>query len=167
MQLVSTVTVGAGGAASISFTGIPQSATDLMVLLSERNTNSGTVLGFLTFNSNFGSVYSDTTLLGSGSSASPSAASSVGAITYQVINESGTTANTFSNTSFYIPNYTAAANKSISIDGVSENNATAAEQTIQASRFASTSAITSLLLSLSAGNFAQHTTASLYTITKA
>jgi hypothetical protein len=167
MQLVQTITVGAGGASSISFSSIPQSGTDLVILLSERNTTSGTVLGYLTFNSNFGAVYADRRMLGSGSSVTTSSVSGAGAITYQSINESGTTANTFSNISFYVPNYTASANKNISIDGVSENNATAAEQIIQASRFASTTAITSLLLSLSAGNFAEHTTASLYTITKA
>jgi hypothetical protein len=78
------------------------------------------------------------------------------------------TSNTFGNTSVYIPNYAGSNFKSISIDGVTENNATAALQFFNAGLFKSTSAITSI--SLTAYNFAsyvQYSTADLYGISNA
>jgi hypothetical protein len=78
------------------------------------------------------------------------------------------TANTFSNTEFYIPNYTSSVAKSVSINGVGENNATQSAQAITAALWTGTAAITSVTILPSSGNtIAQHSTASLYIITKA
>jgi hypothetical protein len=40
-EIISSVTVGAGGAAYIEFTNIPQTYTDLNLVFSGRNTSSG------------------------------------------------------------------------------------------------------------------------------
>ena len=162
MTLVQTVTVGAGGAASIEFTGIPQDGTDLVLLVSGR-VDSGAdnlLIGFNGSTSSFSNRY----LLGTGSSAVS------GTFSGRIVGEVGissATANTFGNSSVYIPNYASSANKTWSGDGVNENNATAASQIIVAGTWANTAAITSIQLSVSSGSFVQHSTASLYKVTKA
>jgi hypothetical protein len=164
MQLVSTVTVGSGGASSIEFTGIPQTGTDLLLVFSGRSDNFGG-LG-LQFNSDTGGNYANRSLLGTGSSVS----SSTFGTNYirDFVNESGFTANTFSSSAYYIPNYTSAVAKSVSVDGVQENNATQSRQIITAGRWTGTAAITSLKLAeYNGSNLVQHSTASLYIITKA
>jgi hypothetical protein len=162
MSLVSTVTVGSGGASSIEFTSIPQDGTDLVLLTSFCMNDTGAVTqNFLTFN---GSTvnYSRRGLFGSGSSVS-----STTGTTRKVIFGTVTTntANTFSNNSIYVANYTAAQNKSFSIDQVTENNATAAYQEILAGLWSDTAAITTITITGDT-NFLQHSTASLYKITK-
>jgi len=75
------------------------------------------------------------------------------------------TASTFGNTSIYFTNYAGSSNKSFSLDGVRENNATSSTQQIQASLWSSTAAITNLSFTI-VGNFVQYSTASLYLVTK-
>jgi hypothetical protein len=82
---------------------------------------------------------------------------------------SGNTANTFSSVSVYFPNYAGSANKSYSIDSLTENNAAGATATLQAGLWSNTAAINSM--SFAAGNgsgtFAQYTTAYLYGVKNA
>jgi len=66
----------------------------------------------------------------------------------------------------YFPNYRSSNNKSVSGDTVGENNGTQAFARLVAFLFASTNAITSITLKLSTGNLAQHSTATLYGITR-
>ena len=80
---------------------------------------------------------------------------------------SGDTASTFGNSEFYIPNYTGSTNKSISSDGVSENNATGAYTRLVAGLWSQTSAITSIDLVPDTGDFAQYSTAYLYGVSNA
>jgi hypothetical protein len=164
MTLVSTVTVGAGGAASISFTGIPGSATDLVLLVSLRSTDES-ASSQISFNSDTNNAnYSRILLNGNGSAVSSAGGNNRG---FFYSDLSSFTSNTFSNGQLYVPNYSGSTNKSASIDTASENNATLAYAGIQAVTWANTSAITSITLTTSlGGNFAQYSTASLYTITK-
>ena len=75
------------------------------------------------------------------------------------------TANTFANGEFYIPNYAGSTNKSVSADGVTENNATAARATLTAGLWSNTAAINQItLLPIAGGTFAQYSTATLYGI---
>jgi hypothetical protein len=76
------------------------------------------------------------------------------------------TASTFASNDMYIPNYAGSNNKSVSVDGVQENNATAAASRLVAILWSNTAAITSLTLSPDYGNFAQYSTATLYGISK-
>ena len=161
MKLIASVTVGAGGAANISFSSIPGTYTDLLLKISTRN-SFGSIQGdtVITFNGS-GSSYSQRTLYGSGSG---TASITETAITYRA-DGSTATANTFDNTEIYIPNYTVSQYKSSSIDNVTENNATGAFAALAASLWSNNAAITSITLApASSATFAQYSTAYLYGI---
>jgi hypothetical protein len=168
-SLIETVTVGAGGAASIEFTGIPQDAQDVQVLLSARTTgviSATTDFVNVRFNSNTSSVYSEVRLQGSGSGVATNDFSGNRILRLLLANGNTSTANTFGNSSLYVSNYSSSSNKSISIDSLDEANATAAQIAIGAALFASSAAITTLTLTPeSGGDFVEYTTASLYKIT--
>ena len=156
---IATVTVGAGGSSTMTFSSIPSTYTDLQMNFSIRNTGDFNTVG-LTIN---GVSTNQTTrrVVGTGSAAQSS--------TYTEVqdNASTTTANTFASGSLYIPNYTSSNNKSMSFDIVSENNATQAYATLEAWLWSQTSAITSLGFSgLYGGTLAQYSTATLYGISK-
>ena len=163
MTLVSTVTVGSGGAANIEWTGIAGTGKDLLVVLSGRSSATGTTRLRLQMNGQT-SGYASRVLEGSGSSAYSFSESSAVHIAGGIIPTSSQTTNTFSNHAYYISNYTSTSTKSISVDAVTENNATAAEQTLTAASSSITSAITQVTLFAESGNLVQHSTASLYII---
>lgn len=166
-ELIETVEVGAGGAASIEFTSIPQDGTDLVLKLSLR-ASVDYFLCLVSFNTDGNTNLSGVELRGNGSSTT----SANGASAYtSLMNESTTTANTFSNSEIYISNYTSSSAKSISQDEVTENNATDAYQFISAVLWDNNAAITSIKIDpavFSGGaEFVQHSTASLYKVTAA
>lgn len=167
LVLVSTVTVGSGGASTISFASIPAAATDLYLVLNLRS-SWGSQVNMVINSDTDAANYAYRRLFGTGSAAS--SAQNDGSYGYAILvigaTAPGDTASTFSNSSIYIPNYTSTTAKSISVDGVTENNATAAYQILQANLYRGTSAITNITLSQPAGTFDQYSTASLYTITK-
>jgi hypothetical protein len=163
---IASATVGSGGASSIDFTSIPSTYTDLCVKLSLRSTGD-VVNTSIRFNGST-SGYSMRYLTGDGSSAS---SGTTGGDTYFLtygINASSFTSNSFANTELYIPNYTGSANKSMSMDAVTENNATTAFASLVAHLWSNTSAITSIGISAfpwgGLNNIAQHSTATLYGI---
>jgi len=168
--LLEKITVGAAGASSVTFSGIPQTGyTDLVVKYTARSTYttfpSDAIDVRLTFNGS-SSGYSERMLYGTGSAAASAATSG------SFLNWAGTqtntaqTASTFASSEIYIPNYTSANNKSMSIDAVQENNATASAARLVASLWANSAAITSLTLSPDYGNFAQYSTFYLYGVAK-
>lgn len=161
MTLISTTTVGAGGAAAIEFTGIAATATDLLLVLSERHSVDGNTQ--LTFNGS-SSGYSMIRLSGTGASANSNNYS--GVFIYMEGQDNSYTASTFGNASIYIPNYAGSTNKSVSWDSVTENNATTADEQMIAGLWSNTAAITQVTLTCGGGSFVQNSTASLYTITK-
>jgi hypothetical protein len=160
IKKIATVTVGAGGAASIDFTSIPGTATDLMLVMSARTASDGgdTAVITLKFNDDT-SGWSYRLLQGTGTTAL-SGTSYIG-----VVNGSGATANTFGNGSFYIPNYTVSQYKSVSGDSVIENNATGGRLWMAGGIWSNNAVITSLSIT-SISNFAQYSTATLYGVTK-
>lgn len=158
-KLLDSYTVGAGGASSVTFSNIPQTYTDLLVKYTQRNNASNNYNPVLVqFNST--TTGSNVELYGNGSSASAgtNAKAYVG-----YVNGNNTTANTFSNVEFYIPNYTSTNKKSISIDSVTENNGTTALADLAATLQDLTSPITSMTFTIdAAANFAQYGTFYLY-----
>jgi hypothetical protein len=166
MELITSVTVGAGGAASVTLpaTGtIPQTYTDLKVVVSSRSArgggqvSDGIAIQFNGSTSNLSMRYLD----GNGSTASSSTDTAIWTRT----SASGATASTFGNAEFYIPNYTSSSFKSVSVDGVSENNATSAFTMLSAGLWSNTAAITSIrLISINSENLVEGTTAYLYGI---
>lgn len=166
MQLIQTVTVGSGGAASITFSSIPQTFTDLLIVQSARSTGD---FGFGTWQhiryklNDSTSNYSGRYLDGNGSSAGSSTESKL----LVRANDSGSTANSFGNAQVYIPNYTASTNKSYSVDVVTESNETSSLQYIGAGLWSDTTAISSIVIDGDGlGNLAQYSSWSLYGITK-
>lgn len=170
MTLVSTVTVGAGGANIVGFESIPQKATDLLILASVRATASNSGLVFW-FNAYTGSGYSSRYLQGrDGFVNSGTNLGGTGQAGFGAVPISSFTASTFSNSMLYIPNYAGTTTKSFSSDTVTENNANVTNLIIDAGLSTGTAAISSISFAINGSGsnleLAQHSTFSLYTITK-
>lgn len=176
MELINSVTVGSGGAASIEFTSIPATYTDLLVLVSGRSSNAN-INDFLTMriNNDTGSNYSWRSLLGAGSSVLSSSGSSQTYIRSGYLTAANGTSNTFGNAAISIFNYAGSTSKTVSCNTVSENNSTSDGYAYQAHHnglWSSSSAVTSIKLyaanyDMSATyNFAQYSTAYLFGIKK-
>ena len=162
MTLIASNTVGSGGASSVTFSSIPQTYTDLILKFSLRYGDySSWNYAYIQLNSTAGAIK---TISGNGSSAGSSNITTNLRIDF--VPGTGQTSNTFSNAELYIPNYTTSNAKSVSLDYVSENNATAAYSELGAGLFSTvTSAVTSISLLVDGSwNFAQYSTAYLYGI---
>jgi len=152
--------------ASISFTSIPQIYTDLLLLTSVRINRTGASVNMnLKFNGS-GSNYTNLTLYSSDGATVDSLASSVlNGFAYWYSPGNGATADTFSNASVYISNYTSSEYKPISIDSTSENNGTDTNLIAFTGVWQDAAAITSIALSNYQGsNLRQNSTAYLYGI---
>lgn len=170
MKKIQSVTVTGATQAAIEFTNIPAIYDDLIILTSLRSNRTpatdGSHIG-LTFNNNASNIYSFRHLRGNGATVSSYSESSTQINFYASANSAADTANTFSNNSFYIPNYAGSANKSISADAVYETNATTAYQHLFAALWASSAAITSIKLIEAFGNsWVTNSSATLYGIRK-
>jgi len=160
--LIASSTVGSGGAASIDFTSIPSTYTDLVVKFSGRASASLDIVG-IQFNAST-SGYTFRIVRGSGS-----AAASFTQTSFAPIGEFGLSGyisndtSTFCNHEIYIPNYAGSTNKSFSVDGVQEANATTAYSTLTANLWSNTAAITSIKIYCTLGaNIETNSTAYLY-----
>lgn len=168
-KLIQTIIVGAGGAANIDFTSIPATYTDLALLISGRTNQATTTSNLLIqFNNDTGSNYYSIDLWGNGSTvqndfASPSAYIYAG----PMLNGSVSTASVFGNAIAYIPNYAGNTAKTLSVDGVTDDNATTRYTVLHSGRWTGTSAITSLkVFSGGSANLTQYSSMSLYGINK-
>jgi hypothetical protein len=163
---IASVSVGLLGVASIDFSSIPSSYTDLCIDLSLRDGSAAqSANANIVINSNTSAIYSSRRLLSTGTGTGSDSFSGLGSMPGIWVDSATSTTNTFANIMIYIPNYAGSSNKSVSIDSVTENNATAAYSGITAGLFASTAAITSLSIS-TGSNFVQYSTATLYGISK-
>lgn len=157
---IASVTVGSGGASSVTLSSIPSTYTDLIVKASVRGAQAQV---YTTMQVSFNGVttnLSSKQLYGTGAAAGsyndttmiqPSA------------NGANATANTFDNFEMYIPNYAGSNYKSLSIDNVTENNATSAYAELFAGLWSSTSAITSITFT-GVSTLNQYSTFTLYGI---
>lgn len=164
MRAIQTVTVGAGGAASIQFTSIPQTYTDLIVKLSVRTTRPGTDVDdeiYLEFNGSGGTAYSVRVVEGNGTTTRSAQTLSSANMGRGLAPSDNATANTFSNCEYYITNYAGSTNKSVSFDNTMENNATQSIMNLASGLWSNTSAITSMKFT-AVGTFDQYSTATLY-----
>ena len=163
MTLIETKTLGST-ASAISFTSIPQTYTDLYVLASVRSNRGGDILDVLTLGFNSSTSNRTSRELNGDNGGVSSFSNTNGRI--GLINAASSTANTFSSFSIYVPNYTGATNKSASIEGVLENNATRGIENLEAFLWSDTAAITTLTLDLELADFVSGSTVSLYGILK-
>ena len=163
MTLVSTVTLSTE-TFQFEWTNIPQTGKDLLIVASARINATGPTEAEVKPNG-VQTNLSWRGLRGTGSAAASSNGATYSNMSYaQIIPGTAATANTFGNFQIYIPNYTSSAAKSMSFDGVGENNATAAQQGITAWLWNNTAAITSLGVLCAAGNMVVGSSASLYII---
>ena len=166
--LISSVTVGSGGAANIEFTSIPGTYTDLLLKISARSAGTGAVA--VRCQLRFNGAGSDANLTfrrleGDGSTVG-SDTGSTGQVAW--IPDGSATANSFSNIEVYIPNYAGSNNKSFSADGVMENNATQAYMGLFADLWSNVAAINAVkIFDVNGANLTQHSTAYLYGISNA
>lgn len=151
MLPIYTQVVSGSSTTGLTFNNIPQTFTDLLIRCSWRSANNSA--GYTTqvlLNTLGGNgIYSHTTLQGTGS-----AFSSVNAVPSGIsygfggyINEASTTASAFTNMDIYIPNYTSSLVKQYAVEGVTENNATAAYQYAIANLSQNSAPVTSIYLS--------------------
>lgn len=158
-ELIESQVLGSS-APSVTFSAIPADWTDLKVVCSVRGTAAYVNQSYgITFNGTSTAGFSEIRLFGNGSSAYSGTATNtlegVGA---------ATTADTFSNDGFYIPNYTSSNYKSYSIDNVGEDNATLAYAMLIAGLWSNTAAITSIIFTAVSGSFVANSSFYLYGI---
>jgi hypothetical protein len=162
--LIEAKTLGSD-TASMSFTSIPATYTDLLLLTSVRINRAGVSVNMnLQFNGS-SSNYTNLTLYSDGTTVDSLASSALVGFGYWYSPGNGATADTFSNASVYISNYTSSEYKPISIDSTSENNGTDTNLIAFTGVWQNAAAITSIALSNYQGsNLRQNSTAYLYGI---
>ena len=160
--LLEKITVGAAGASSVTFSGIPQTGyTDLVLKSSIRTSRAAyhesLTMSFngLTTNRTNRRIYGDGASAASTSDTTMYGGQAAGATA---------TASTFGSETTYIPNYAGTTyNKSSTNDAVSENNAASALAMLNANLWSSTAAITSITLTPeNSGTIQQYSTFYLY-----
>lgn len=162
--LIESVTVGSGGAASIDFTSIPDTYTDLCLVGSCRTNGSYESEDFLIKFNNLTTGFSRRRLGGNGSSAFSDFTS---ANTPGRVNGATSTSNTFNNFNLYIPNYAGSNVKSASYDTVTEQNGTSAVMQMVALLWNNTSAINRITLYETTNTIVEYSTAYLYGVKNA
>jgi hypothetical protein len=159
---IQTIEVGSGGSATITFSGIPQTYDDLLLLTSVR-TSAGDDNLYVRFNGST-SGYTHRNLLGNGSGAFSQTQSNQQP-GVQVHGMIGSTANTFGNGQVYVPNYRSSTSKSVSSEGVGEQNSTTGYQFLVAGLWTGTAAVNTVTLyAQGGGNFVEYSSVSLYGI---
>lgn len=171
IELIAHTEVGAGGAATITFSSIPTTYDDLWLLLNLRSDYSGFFLDTikLTYNGDTGSNYGRTFLYARGTTLSSAHNASQPRISAPNLPGSTVTTSAFGPASIYIPDYkNSNYYKQAIIDGSVENASTTLWQ-IQsdAALYMQTTALTSITLDPVSGNLVQYSAATLYGITKA
>ena len=134
-------------AASVTFSAIPSTYTDLVIRASARNTSS---TGFsalqVRLSGDTAGNYSNTSIVNTNGTPSSTVNSAQTAFFPGFVNNSGTTANTFNSSEVYIPNYAGSTVKPISGFTVAEDNSTSTNQRAVASLWNNTSAVTSITI---------------------
>lgn len=165
MKYISEVSVGSGGSSAIAFSSIPQTYTDLRLVLSLRsNRTSAGDYGLVSFNSatansalqlwNSGNAFYDTTTTN----------------TVMVTPDSSSVSGAFSNVEIYVTNYTSSTAKLARVDAVAEDTIAGAQgvsmgMLLWSSGSAATGGITSISIAPRFGSlWLQYSYATLYGI---
>jgi len=150
-------------AASVTFSSIPATYTDLVLRLSTR-TDSASPTGTLkiNFNNDSTTLYSFTRIRADGATAS-SGSSTGDAYSYGGLIDGDTaTADTFASSEIYVPSYTISQNRPISVFTAQENNSATAYLHVMANLYRSTTIISRIDLAPVAGNFKSGSSFYLY-----
>jgi len=161
-----SVTVGAGGQSSITFSAIPQTWTHLQIRMLTQATATGPLYMKMNFNGDTGNNYSYHELTGNGSTAAAGAGSSVA---FAVAADGISSTPGFNGGIVDILDYasTTKAKTSRSLSG-QDNNGSGYVYLASSGWYNNTAgvypAINSIVLTMSSGNFAQYSNFSLYGI---
>ena len=158
-------------AASVTFSSIPATFTDLVLRISARGSfgsTTSTLQG--TYNSST-TNYSGTYLEGYGAGTPSSGRNAVGTSAFYAggITGAAATSNTFGSTEIYIPSYTVSQNKPASSYSVAENNTSVQYDSqigVVANLWRDTTAISSITMSCNSGSFLSGSSFYLYGISK-
>lgn len=161
MKLIAKQTLGAT-AASVSFTGIPATYTDLLLLGSCNNASAAVDNVRVRFNgATTDANHSGRRLSGNGSAASSTSDA------YILLTATWAGSGQLANFEMYLPNYAGSTNKSLSATGVVELNSSTAYIYATAGLWSSTAAVTQLTLDhLSGSVFSVGSSFYLYGITR-
>ncbi len=154
-------------AASVTFSSIPSTYTDLVLKISARTTSTGTQDTFAMQFNNTTANYSIIYIEGTGSSVSSGGLFNATTRTDVTVTGNGSTSNTFSNIEIYIPSYTVSQNKPSSVFSVNERNASSAIMQVTANLWRNTATISSIkldALTYSGYNFVSDSSFFLYGI---
>jgi len=161
----------ASNAASVTFSAIPATYTDLVLRFSVRSTFAGANIGtYYTLNSDTSSLYSETFMFGTGTTVTSSRNSGVASsVNSTSVNGSTSTASTFTSLELYLPSYTSTTSKPWSLFNAREDNS-ATVNCIQAMAglYRNTSAITSITITpTGASSYVTNSSFYLYGISNA
>ena len=168
-QLIASNTLTTS-AASVTFSAIPNTFTDLVLRCSLRADLAQVEDSLrIIINNDATANYSATWLSGNGSAASSGRDSGAGTagsrLQHRWLNANSATSNTFSNNEIYFANYLSTGTKVQSQFGTAETNATAVNMAVTASQYRGTSAISQLTLDIiGGGNFVAGSSFFLYGI---
>ena len=163
MTLIEHIESPAGGFSQVNLTSIPQTYTDLMLLISFRSSYGQVAPAFGLHLNGISSNHKSILMYGTGTSAGG----------FPVTNRpydffpsgSPSTNNTFGNALVLIPNYAGSKNKSLYIDSVSENDSNTVTTAFVTATWSNTAAITSIeIIPDSASTIVEHSSVSLYGI---
>ena len=152
---IASQTLGSS-AASVTFSSIPSTYTDLILLGSIRDTEGSAVSRNLQIraNNDATAIYSFTRIYGTGSTAVSDYNTSRTQFVVETYGSNGSTstANTFASFQLYIPNYTSSVNKPAYFISVVENNSATGYINSTAQLYRNTSAISQLQIRSHSGN---------------
>ena len=166
-ELIASSVVGSGGAASITFSSVPATFTDLLVHVSARTSRASNG-DYILLSLNSAQANSGRSLWGYGTTVVSGTATN----NILIVPGATATASTFSTIEIYIPNYTSTTNKSVSTTSSAEDNAASSQGNsagalLWSSGSASSGAVTSVTLTGRFNAFVVFSSAYLYGITKA
>jgi len=163
-ESIATVTVGAGGQSTISFSSIPSTYQHLQIRSAAKSTGSGDSVR-ITFNSDTGNNYANHFLYSNGSSAPYAGAeSSIARINIYAFYASSSVANVFGPAIVDILDYANTNKNKVTRCLSGFDQATAGNLGFQSGLWMNTNAITSITLAPQAGNWAQYSSFALYGI---
>jgi hypothetical protein len=166
-ESIMTVTVGAGGQATISFTSIPATYKHLQLRGILKDSRNVGVLSnaYMQFNSDSGSNYANHNLYGEGSGVASEAQTSMTSMLFANIASATTTANMFAGFVTDILDYTSTTkNKTIRTLGGADNNGSGQIYLKSGLWMNSGSAVTTITLTPLVANFTQYSQVALYGI---
>jgi hypothetical protein len=167
-EFITKQTLGAE-AATVTFSNIPQTFTDLLIVSSARSARTVNLADNLNlrFNGDAGGNYSFRYLEGNGSGASSVAGSSAAQMLACYTPTAAATASTFGVASIYVANYAGSTAKAVSCESVTENNGTTAFIVATAGLWSGTVPVTSVTLLSQVANFVAGSSFFVYGIRRA